>query len=338
MDEETELAACQGEEDKSILLLEAFYGGSHKQLIDLLHEHWRHVSDKICMSDKKWHWRMRTSSFHFASAIKREHSYKFLFASAVLNLAELVGLRPDLQGVKKILYFHENQLVYPVRKQKERDFQFGYNQIISCMAADVVLFNSNFNKNSFLSSIKKFLNIMPDYKPNIDIGSVIKEKCKVLYYPISLPCIQEDEKEIRANRTRPIHFVWAHRWEHDKDPLTFFETLFTLKNEGLDFKVSVLGQGFTDMPDIFEKAKVELNERISYWGFQETKDDFLRVLKESDVAISTALHEFFGVSMLEAVCCGCYPLCPNRLVYPEVDTGRFSWDNLMPEYDQLFSM
>ena len=33
-----------------------------------------------------------------------------LFASAYLNLAELVALRPDLQRTRKILYFHENQL------------------------------------------------------------------------------------------------------------------------------------------------------------------------------------------------------------------------------------
>ena len=30
-----------------------------------------------------------------------------LFASSVLNLAELIALRPDLLPVKKYLYFHE---------------------------------------------------------------------------------------------------------------------------------------------------------------------------------------------------------------------------------------
>ncbi len=54
-----------------------------------------------------------------------------LFTSSVLNLAELVALRPDLARLKKVFYFHENQLVYPVRKSQERDFQYGYNQILS---------------------------------------------------------------------------------------------------------------------------------------------------------------------------------------------------------------
>ena len=54
-----------------------------------------------------------------------------LFASSVLNLAELIGLRKDLSALKKIVYFHENQLVYPIRQYKDRDFQYGYNQILT---------------------------------------------------------------------------------------------------------------------------------------------------------------------------------------------------------------
>lgn len=54
-----------------------------------------------------------------------------LFASSTLNLCELAALRPDLAPLRKVLYFHENQLVYPVRRHQERDFQYGYNEIVS---------------------------------------------------------------------------------------------------------------------------------------------------------------------------------------------------------------
>ena len=58
-----------------------------------------------------------------------------LFTSSVLNLAELVALRSDLAPLRKVVYFHENQLVYPVvRRRQERDFQFAYNQILSWWA------------------------------------------------------------------------------------------------------------------------------------------------------------------------------------------------------------
>lgn len=80
---------------------------------------------------KKWHWRARTGALYFSQMIPQNHEYKVLFTSSVLNLAELLGCRPDLNVCKKIVYFHENQLVYPVREVKERDCQYGLNQILT---------------------------------------------------------------------------------------------------------------------------------------------------------------------------------------------------------------
>lgn len=85
----------------------------------------------ITLSAKKWHWRARCSGFIIHDRIPQITTEKVLFCSSVLNLTELLGLRPDLQPLKKILYFHENQLVYPVQQIKERDVQYAYNQILS---------------------------------------------------------------------------------------------------------------------------------------------------------------------------------------------------------------
>lgn len=60
----------------------------------------------------------------------------------MLNLSELISLRKDLANSKKLVYFHENQLVYPTQLQstrnknqienkQQRDFQYGYNQILT---------------------------------------------------------------------------------------------------------------------------------------------------------------------------------------------------------------
>jgi len=151
---------------KRILILEAFYGGSHKQLIDFITQVVEEddpdvTIDLIHMSDKKWQWRMRTSALYFSQRIPHDVTYSCLFVTAVINLSELLGLRPDLTKAHKVLYFHENQLVYPVRKQQERDFQYGYNQILSCLCADVVLFNSQYNMVSFLDNINSHLKVMP---------------------------------------------------------------------------------------------------------------------------------------------------------------------------------
>uniref|UniRef100_A0A8C6NY46 tRNA-queuosine alpha-mannosyltransferase n=1 Tax=Nothobranchius furzeri TaxID=105023 RepID=A0A8C6NY46_NOTFU len=327
-----------------VLLLEPFYGGSHKQLIDLLKENIPSCS-VFTLPAKKWHWRARTSALFFSQTVPTCSSYRVLFSSSVLNLCELVSLRPDLARLKKVLYFHENQLVYPVRKSQDRDFQYGYNEVLSCLVSDVVVFNSHFNMDSFLSSILPFMKKIPDHRPK-DLAQQIRPKCVVMNYPVQFPDVSRSvrctlrfcsyrssllrppcgsktigtpvREVASAAQVKPLHIVWPHRWEHDKNPELFFNTLLRLKEKLLDFHVSVLGETFTDVPEIFSLARVSLDSNILNWGFLPSKDHYLQVLCDADVVVSTAKHEFFGVAMLEAVHCGCFPLCPKALVYPEI--------------------
>ncbi|XP_030341784.1 glycosyltransferase-like domain-containing protein 1 isoform X10 [Strigops habroptila] len=293
-----------------VLLIEAFYGGSHKQLMDLLQEELQEDCVLCTLPAKKWHWRARTAALYFMQTVPINPNYRILFASSVLNLAELTALRPDLGKLKKVLYFHENQLVYPVQKFQERDFQYGYNQILSCLVADVVVFNSAFNMESFLTSIGKFMKLIPDHRPK-DLEEIIRPKCQVLYFPVRFPDVSR---------------------EHDKGPETFFEVLLKLKEKDLPFHVSVLGEAFSEIPDIFSEAKKALGSSVLHWGYLPRKDEYFQALCMADVVISTAKHEFFGVAMVEAVYCGCYPLCPKALVYPEIFPAEYLYST--PE--QLF--
>ena len=73
--------------------------------------------------------------------------------------------RSDMAAVpRKVVYFHENQLCYPVRERKDRDFQYGYNQILTALTADEVIFNSEYNMNSFLGHLDDFFRLQPDYR------------------------------------------------------------------------------------------------------------------------------------------------------------------------------
>lgn len=300
-----------------ILFIEPFYGGSHKQLIDLLVSNLEKKSGcskltLITLSAKKWHWRARTSALYLSQNIPKNENYKILFCSSVLNLAELIALRQDLSNLKKIIYFHENQLVYPVQKHKDRDFQYGYNQVLSAMVADLIIFNSSFNMTTFLSNIDNFFKIQPDFRPK-NLKQQIEVKCKVIYFPVKVPIINEV-----ITQPDMLHIIWPHRWEHDKNPELFFNTLFELKSGGLKFCVSVLGQSFEDVPEIFEKAKENLSEYILHWGRLDSIEEYYKCLKSGHVVVSTANHEFFGVAMLEGVFCGCFPLAPKALVYTEI--------------------
>ncbi|CAL8126300.1 unnamed protein product [Orchesella dallaii] len=306
---------------QQVLLIEPFYCGSHKVLIDILNDELRGIDDvevtRMTLPGKKWHWRARTSALFFFQNIPKIKNLKCLFTSCVLPLHELLGLRPDLQSCKKVVYFHENQLIYPVRKAKERDFQYGYNQIMTCLAADLILFNSNFNRESFLQNIKKFFKLQPNYRPT-DLREEIENKCQVLYFPIKLTYNPSVQPETNPD-SNVLQIVWPHRWEFDKNPEMFFRVIYTLVDKGkTNFRLNVLGESFTGNPPVFEEARIKLLSFIKNFGYISEKAQYYRILHGSDIVISTADHEFFGVSMLEGVEYQCFPLAPNNLVYPEI--------------------
>ncbi|CAB4068185.1 Glycosyltransferase-like domain-containing protein 1,DNA-directed RNA polymerase II subunit RPB4,Glycosyltransferase-like domain-containing protein 1-like,DNA-directed RNA polymerase II subunit Rpb4 [Lepeophtheirus salmonis] len=273
-----------------ILIIEPFYGGSHKQLIQFL-ESVVPVAYLATLTPKKWHWRARTGALALSQSIPSE-KFTHLFASSVLNLAELIALRQDL---------------------------------------NVILFNSEYNMLSFLDGIDGFLSKQPDYKIK-NLKHQLQGKCSVLYFPVNFPSLNVQ----RELTPKSVRIVWPHRWEHDKNPTSFFNVLYRLHDEGHDFKISVLGETYTDVPRIFEEARLKLVDHIVNWGFVSSKDKYYQILiNESDVVVSTANHEFFGVAVVEAAYLGCYPLVPNRLVYPELFPKKYLYSTDNQLYKRL---
>ena len=59
-----------------------------------------------------------------------------------------------------------------------------------------------------------------------------------------------------------------------------------------------------------------LGKRILHYGYVESFSDYAGFLWQADYVVSTAYQEFFGISIIEAIYCGCIPILPNRLNYP----------------------
>ena len=259
---------------------------------------------------------MRHSAVTFADEVRRLVSegqrWDAIFCSDILNLAEFLGLAPrSVQLLPAIAYFHENQLTYPVRFESERDYQFAVTNMTSALAATSVWFNSAFHRDSFLKGLAAFLKKMPDYHPT-DIVERIRSKAAV--YPPGVEAIAR-----RGDREAgPMRILWAARWEHDKNPEDFFEALKILKGRDIEFRISVIGEQFREAPEIFERAGHYFAEQIDRWGYQDNRAEYEKTLTQADVFVSTAQHEFFGMTAVEAILAGAYPVLPKRLAYPEI--------------------
>ncbi len=300
------------------LFIEPFYGGSHRDFADGLAACSEHDIDLRTLPARFWKWRMRGAALHLVHKITRLSNYDGLVLSNMMSLCDFKALCKE-PCPPTLVYFHENQLAYPVAPGEIMDVQFGFTDITTALAADRLLFNSRAHMAAFLAALPPFLNMMPDHRPKWVIGR-IRDKADVCYpgcqfgsAPIPVP---------QSPQTPPL-IIWNHRWEHDKNPEAFFVALAAVQERGLDFRVAILGEQYPNRPPIFDTAKKQLGDRIVHFGYVESKAEYLDWLKRGDIVISTALQENFGIAVIEAVRSGCLPLLPHRLSYPEIIPARF---------------
>jgi len=299
-----------------VLALEPFYGGSHRAFLDGWISHSRHDWTVMSLPARKWKWRMRHAPITFArrtlDRIASGQSWDVLFCSDMLNLAEFLGLAPrQVRELPVVAYFHENQLTYPVREERRRDLHFAFTNITTAEAATQVWFNSAFHRDEFIDATAGLLKRMPDHAP-LELVGRLRDKSFVCYPGVS-PMPPRGPR-----RPGPMRVLWAARWEHDKNPEAFFEAMTILASRGVGFRLSVIGEQFDDRPAVFDAARRQFGDRIDRWGRQPSGEAYTEALLDADVVVSTAIHEFFGIGVVEAVAAGAFPLLPHRLAYPEV--------------------
>jgi glycosyltransferase involved in cell wall biosynthesis len=305
-----------------ILCLEPFYGGSHRAWIDGYARVSCHDIEILGLPPRKWKWRMRGAAITFMEMLQAEpREFDLLLASDFLNLADMKAFLQRM-GVDRpaALYFHENQLNYPVAPGEEVDYHYGFTNLVSALVADRVFFNSKFHLDSFFEELNRFLRRLPDHRPRGETIERVREKSEVLSLGLDLRFF--DDHKATAPPGPPI-ILWNHRWEHDKAPEVFFKVLFRLAEEGTPFRVIVCGEQYGESPVIFDEARERLGYRIIHFGYAESREEYARLLWSADVVVSTAIQEFFGASVAEAISCGCYPVLPNRLACPEMIPEQF---------------
>ena len=304
-----------------ILLVEPFFSGSHQTWAEAVQRFSKHDVHILSLKGRHWKWRMIGGAVSLAKKfLDSDFKADLLLATDMLDLNSFLGLtRQRLANIPVVIYFHENQITYPWSPKDQdvilkRNNQYGFINYTSALAANSVLFNSEFHKTSFLNGLNHFLRQFPDEK-NLENIDIINNKATVLPLGLSLQRFLKFKNKIEKNN--PPILLWNHRWEYDKNPDAFFQALFRLQEEGIDFKLVVLGDAYQKQPKIFSIAKEKLNDHILHFGFVENFETYAQWLWKADILAVTSQQDFFGGSVVEAIYCHCFPILPNRLAYPE---------------------
>ena len=311
-----------------ILLLSAYDAQSHRywrqQLISQFPQHqWQVLS----LKDRHFAWRMGGNALNFKAQYDDQLSaeYDLLIATSMTDLSTLLGIYPQLAKLQKQLYFHENQFAYPVNKQQKGLLEIQMRSIYAALAADRLWFNSKYNKDTFIAGVKHLAQQMPDGIP-ADLQQTLYAKSEVLPVPIADDCLPDSNK-IKASAVTEV--VWNHRWEHDKGPQTLLEVMRLCSNK-TEIKFHLIGQQFRSLPVAMQTIINNHKAQCLTLGYLESRSQYIKILQQADVVLSTAEHDFQGIAMLEAVACGCIPIAPDSLVYPEL----YPPGNLFPSTPQ----
>lgn len=331
--------------DMKICLIEPFHSGSHASWAEEYAASSRHQVELLTLPGRHWKWRMHGGAVTLARQfMELDFVPDLLLVSDMLDLTTFLALtRKKTAGLPTALYFHENQLSYPWSPEdadvvQKRDAHYAFINYTSALAADALLFNSAYHRDAFHGQLPDFLNSFPDQKELASLPA-LRSKSSVLPLGLDLRRLDPFRPAEERSAARPPLILWNHRWEYDKNPEQFFQVLYRLQDEGLDFEVALLGESYRKYPPIFSDARQRLGDRIIQFGYAESFADYARWLWRADILPVTSCHDFFGASVVQAIYCGCTPLLPNRLAYPEHLSAEmrdsFLYDNTEALFAQL---
>ncbi len=314
-----------------VLLVEPYHSGSHAAWAEGLAAHSRHEVVGVNHPGAYWRWRMRGSSLTLAAAaeaaVERAGQPDLVIVSGMIDLAAWLGFsRRFLGDVPVVLYMHENQLMYPLAPGQRVDDSLPLINWLGMAAADEVWFNSAFQRDGLLDALPALLERAPDEVHTPWLAGVASA-CQVV--PVGVDLSDVPVRDTAASPEVPM-VLWNQRWDHDKNPGAVMNALLRLAAEGVAFRVAVVGENSRVDPREMTEARVQLGDRVVQFGHLP-RPEYVGLLGTSDVVVSAAHHEFFGIAVVEAMAAGAVPVLPTRQSYPELVPDRWHGAALYPD-------
>lgn len=315
---------------RRLLLLEPYWTGSHRAWAEgwAAHSRWEHAQAHL--PGRFWKWRMQAAAITLARRLTDDAprpAPDVLMATSMLDLSVFLGLTRCWSARLPAVYFaHETQLTYPQaaidpaweasRRQRAArdDREYGLINLRAMLAADAVWWNSIHHRDSFLEALPGFLKGFPDHR-ELNASARIRRRSRVL--PVGLDLAALDAARPTQRIPGPVRVLWNHRWEHDKGPDRLLRLMDGAERLGLPVQWVLLGPNFAQEVAELAAIRERHGDRLHHLGFVADRAAYTRLLWQSDIVLSTARHDYFGLAVAEGLACGCLPLLPAALAYPE---------------------
>ena len=318
---------------KRLALFNPYAAGSHALWEDSLIQHLPDAAalagDSLevrswSLPGRHWKWRMHQAGMTLAERMVSDVGEGWVpdafLVTDMMDVGQFRAALPSrLRSVPVVLYFHENQLTFPdhsERPPKEWDRHYAFMNLSSALLADAIWFNSEYHRRVFLEAVPGFVKGLPSPRPVLPADRV-RAKSEVVPIGIRQDCFEAAAEENNVFGQGDPVVVWNHRWEYDKGPEAFLKILLQARERGARFRLAVMGQSFEAVPEAFGKMKAEFEKDIVQWGAVVSRAEYIRKLASCDVALVTAHHDFFGISVLECAAVGLDVVAPDALAYPE---------------------
>ena len=240
-----------------------------------------------------------------------------LLVSDMVDLPALLGYaRRSVGAVPVAAYFHENQLLYPVDDDGGAgpDRQLALVNWLTLAAADLVLFNSAHHRDGLMAALPRFLGEVADDR-HLEHLDAVAARSEVMPVGVDLDGLSPDRRPSGDGGRR-----WCCGTTAGSGTSRWAGRCACCRAWPMRASSSPSpspASSPTSCPTCSDEAVAELGDRVVHQGFLP-RDEYVDLLLRSDVVLSTAQHEFFGIAMVEAMAAGCVPVLPDALSYPEI--------------------
>lgn len=161
---------------------------------------------------------------------------------------------------------------------------------------------------TFLSKANAIACVTPDVKNSISEYFDVKDKAYVVYHAYD-PEIFHPAK-VRKKDRKKLNIVYLGRLERNKG----IEKLDEILSSDKESSYKIIGRGTLE-PYVNKLTKEYDN--IEYLGYFENKNDIAATLMYSDIILLPSMkilawEELFGISLIEAMACGCIPIVTDH--------------------------